>query len=645
VAHFPFEPAPSATIVVIGLRDAPMLKTCLESIAENVTGVTYEVIVILNDPTPRLSGEVERDIAGARVFPFRANLGFGGAINFAAERARGGYLVLLNDDCVVERGWLESLVDTEQRREGCAVVGSTYLNPDGSLQEAGALLWSDGTTDAVGAGATAGYMAFERRVDYSSGGSLLIRKDVWDALGGLDDSYYPAYFEDVDFCLRVVEAGWEVWYQPLSAVRHVRSASTAIDFRQFLFRRARETFVERWSSALATRAAKGQEERALWLAMGEPIRVLVIDDQIPDPSLGSGFGRMYDTLSMLEREPDLHVAFYPSTQSRPLPGFFGLRSVRVIADLGEHLATDGVDYDVVVISRPHNGELTKELLARHLPHAHVIYDAESLFHRRLSLQAEVEQDPARRDALLAEAAAVKSREHLVVKAADSVVCISELEAEELREVTDAPVRVVAPFFEAPEPTAAGFEQRADIGFVAGWAAGPGSPNCDALQWFVREVMPKVRVSVPGCRLLVTGANPPSDVTWLDGSVVRFVGSLRDLPAFYNRVRVIISSTRFGAGVKLKTVEAVQYGVPVVCTEEAATGLDDALRAGVWVANDAGAFADAVVALLTDQPTWERQRQLTFARHDASSIQQLGVGLWPAIIRSACSSVKEAEVAR
>ena len=414
------------------------------------------------------------------MFPFRANLGFGGAVNFAAERARGGYLVLLNDDCVVQRGWLEALVDTEQRRERCAVVGSTYLNPDGSLQEAGALLWSDGTTDAVGAGAPAGYMAFERRVDYSSGGSLLIRKDVWDELGGLDESYYPAYFEDVDFCLRVVEAGWEVWYQPMSAVRHARSASTAIDFRQFLFRRARETFVDRWSSVLETREPKGQEERALWMAMGEPIRVLVIDDQIPDPSLGSGFGRMYDTLSMLEREPDLHVAFYPSTQPRPLPGFFGLRAVRVISDLEEHLATEGVDYDVVVISRPHNGELTPRA-ACPLPTARARDLRRGvLFHRRLSLQAEVEQDPDRRDALLAEAAAVKSREHLVVKAADSVVCISELEAAELREVTDAPVRVVAPFFEAPEPTPAGFEQRADVGFVAGWAAGPGSPNCDAL---------------------------------------------------------------------------------------------------------------------------------------------------------------------
>jgi len=632
-------------VIVIGLRDAPMLAACLESIGDTVSGVTYEVIVVLNDPTPRLAGEIENGVSGARVFPFRSNLGFGGAVNYAAERARGAYLVLLNDDCVVQRGWLESLVQTAQRRPRAAVVGSTYLNPDGSLQEAGALLWSDGTTDAVGAGAPAGLHAFERKVDYSSGGSLLIRKDVWDELGGLDEAYYPAYFEDVDFCLRVVEAGWEVWYQPLSAVRHARSASTAIDFRQFLFRRARETFVSRWSRVLETREPKGAEERALWKAMGAPIRVLVIDDQLPDPSLGSGFGRMYDTLSMLEREPDIHVAFYPSTQPRPLPSFFALRAVRVISDLEQHLSTAGVDYDVVVISRPHNGELTRDLLARYLPDAHVIYDAESLFHRRLSLQAEVEPDPARRDALLAEAAEVKSREYLVVKAADSVVCISELEAAELREVTDVPVRVIAPFFEAPEPTPAGFEQRADLGFVAGWAAGPGSPNCDALRWFVREVMPRVRASVPGCRLLVTGANPPPDVAWLDGSGVRFVGGVRDLRAFYNQVRVIISSTRFGAGVKLKTVEAVQYGVPVVSTEEAATGLDEGLRSAVWVANEAAAFADAVIALLTDQPTWERQRQLTFAQHDASGIQQSGVGLWPAIVRSACSSAKEAEVAR
>ena len=238
---------------------------------------------------------------------------------------------------------------------------------------------------------------------------------------------------------------------------------------------------------------------------------------------------------------------------------------------------------------------------------------------------------------------MRELEHGLARRADCVVCISEAEADELRAVTDAPVHVVAPLFDAPSPTAAGFDDRTDLGLVAGWAAGPGSPNCDGLQWFAREVMPKVLAEVPGCRLLVTGANPPADVTWLDGSVVQFVGRVRDLAGFYTRVRVIVSSTRFGAGVKLKTVEAVQYGVPVVCTEEAAAGLPPEMLGAVWVAPDAAKFADAVIALLTDRVTWERRRQLSLAVHDASSIQRFGVGLWPAIIRAASSSEKRAEV--
>ncbi len=630
------EDSPVATIIVIGLRDAPLITECLDSIVSNVADVAYEVILILNDPTPALTARIEGSVTGARVFPFRANLGFGGAINFAADHARGRYLVLLNDDAMVTSGWLESLVETEQRRPRCAIVGSTNLNPDGTLQEAGAVIWSDGSTACVGEGLSPDEMRFERRTDYVSGGSLLITKRVWDELGGFDESYFPAYYEDVDFCLRAADAGWEVWYQPLSAVVHVRSASTAASFRHYLFQRARETFVKRWSAQLEEREKPGARERAVWKAMGSPIRVLVIDDQLPDPGRGSGFGRMYDTVSMLEREPDIHVTFFARTlDGQPRRSFF-LRSVRVIADLEEHLATGGVDFDVVVISRPHNGVLFGDMLAKFLPDAYLIYDAESLFYRRLLSQADGEANPARRDALQREAAETRDLEHALARSVDGVVCISEVEADELRAVTSAPVHVVAPLFEAPTPTAAGFDRRADLGLVAGWAAGPGSPNSDGLRWFAESVLPKVRAAVPGCRLLVTGADPPDDVAWLDGAAVHFVGRVRDLAGFYNRIRVAVSPTRFGAGVKLKTVEAVQYGVPVVCTEEAANGLSSELRSAVWVVPDASRFADALVALLTDRPAWERQRQLSLAEHDSSSITRFGVGVWPSIIRSARS---------
>jgi GT2 family glycosyltransferase/glycosyltransferase involved in cell wall biosynthesis len=644
VVAFRREANPQASVIVIGLRDAPLLLACLDSIARAAIEVPYEIIVVLNDPTPALSRAVEHGVSGARVFPFRANLGFGGAVNFAAVQARGDYLVLLNDDCLIRRGWLEALIETERRRPRCAIVGSTYLNPDGTLQEAGAVLWSDGSTSAVGDGGELRRLLYERRVDYVSGGSLLINKAVWHELGGFDDAYYPAYFEDVDFCLRAAERGWEVWYQPHAVVEHSRSASTDPAFRHFLWQRTHEKFVSRWSSVLEDRQSKGNEELAIWHAMGNPIRVLVIDDQLPDPSRGSGFGRMYDVVSTLEREPDIHVAFHARTADGQPPDAFMLRNVRVVVDLDDLLADEGVDFDVVIVSRPHNADVFRDLLTRRLPNARVIYDAESLFHRRISMQAEVETDPTRQGALVAEASAMKEQEHRIARSADHIVCISESEAAELRAATSATVDVVAPWFEAIEPSVAGFDDRAGLGFVAGWAAGPGSPNADGLQWFAREVLPSVLARVPSCRLLVTGADPPRDVTWLAGTAVEFVGSVRDLHAFYNQVRVIVSPTRFGAGVKLKTVEAIQHGVPTVCTEEAAAGLDAGSRSAVWVARNATSFADAVVALLTDRTTWERLRQLTLARQDPSTTREVGVERWPTIVRSV-RSIGKAEVSR
>ena len=296
--------------------------------------------------------------------------GFGGAINYAAGRARGRYLVLLNDDCVAQPGWLDALVETAQRRARCAIVGSTNLNPDGTLQEAGSVVWSDGSTSCIGEGQADDQMRFERRADYVSGGSMLVDKDVWVELGGFDDAYYPAYYEDVDLCLRAAAAGWEVWYQPLAAVSHSRSASTSALFRHFLFQRARETFVNRWSQFLETRESNGAHERALWKGMGAPRRVLVIQDQRP----GSGF----DLLATLERDPDVHIALYSTAPSAPGPRPGALRSVRIIPDLDAHLATDGVDYDVVVIPDPHNREVYRDVVHRYLRDVRVISDAESL---------------------------------------------------------------------------------------------------------------------------------------------------------------------------------------------------------------------------------------------------------------------------
>jgi len=627
---FPRAEDPTASIVIVAWREAPFLLPCLESVAAKVANTPYEVLLVLNEPSMALSSRVEREVAGAVVMKLRANLGFGGAVNYAAQKARGEYLVLLNDDCVIEPGWLEALVEAAGRRPNAGLIGGTFLHPDGTLQEAGSILWSDGSSSAVGDGRDATFMRFERRVDYCSGGSLLIRKDVWEALGGFDDQYYPAYYEDVDLSLRAAEQGVEVWYQPLSVLRHVRSASAGL-LRQFLDDQNRDKFRSRWAARLREQAPFGLVEQAIWLAMGKPTRILVLDDYLPDPSIGAGYGRMYDTLTAIGRQPDMHVDLHPTDTGGQPSNDLAQMGVRIIDDLDSHLATPGVDYDIVIISRPNNFSFFDKLRSA-LPEARIIYDAESLFYRRLESKSDLVTDSKEREGLRAGADEIRSLETTIFTSVDGIVCISDEEAAEVRKTTDTNVWVVEPWSTGPSPTSAGFGERQHVGFVAGWASGPGSPNCEGLLWFAHEVLPRVRAALPGVRVLVTGASPPPEVSWMDQQLVDFVGHVHDLSEFYNRIRVVISPTRFGAGVKLKTVEAIQYGVPVVATREAAAGLNPELARTLWETDDARRFADAIVDLMTDREAWGRARRAELDLRAGDAEAPVDLEAWPKLIR-------------
>jgi GT2 family glycosyltransferase/glycosyltransferase involved in cell wall biosynthesis len=631
--QFEWTPEPLISIIVVAWREAPFLLSCLASVKETDKEAPFETILVLNEPSPRLTESVAREIAGATVLKFQSNLGFGGGVNVAAESARGRFLLLLNDDSVVERGWLGQLVNTAIRRPHAGMVGSTYLHPDGTLQEAGSILWSDGTTSAFGEDGSGANWDFERKVDYCSGGSLLIRKELWDQLCGFDDCYYPAYFEDIDLALRADDVGWEVWYQPLSVLRHVRSGSSG-RLHGFLYERSRGQFLDRWRPKLGEFQHRCNYETAAWWAMGHPIRVLVLDDHLPDPSIGAGYGRMSDTLTALAEDPGVHVAVYPTIAPRMDSALLRSIGVRVIEDLTGHLGAPGVNYDVVVVSRPNNFLDYHDQIRTTLPGARLIYDAEALFYRRLETRLDFVADGSDRTTLRAEASEARDVERWIFSSADAVVCISEEEAALVRSETASPVHVIEAWFATPTPTTAPFEQRSDIGLVAGWAAGPGSPNALGLVWFAREVLPRVRAAIPGCRLLVTGANPPDDVNWLAGRAVEFVGHVQDLGTFYNRIRVAISPTLFGAGVKLKTVEAIQHAVPVVTTREAAAGLDPLLHEAVWAVNDPADFAQAIAAIYRDPDVWNSFRDVQLGAVEQFGLARAGTRGWPDLIRDA-----------
>jgi GT2 family glycosyltransferase len=621
--RFPWCENPSVSIIIVATGRAPHLLDCLESVESNTRSTAYDVRVVLNGTDEHVSSEMANTVTGAHISTSRVNRGFAGGCNLGATTATGDYLVLLNDDTLVEPGWLEALVSAAERRPRAGAVGSRLLHGDGSLQEAGQVLWSDGSTTCVGRDAPAETHAYEwaRRVDYCSGSSLLVRRSTWEALGGLDEGYFPAYYEDVDLCLRITETGQEVWYEPTSRVRHLESRSSSSFYKSFLINRNRPRFVERWKEVLAKRPLPQPNSavaiaQAVDQAMGHPTRLLLIDDRIPAPGLGAGFPRMYDFALELATS-GVHVALLPTDVTDGDVTPLARAGVEIVHQRpAVHLSELATPYDVVVISRPNNYVDCAAVVREVLPAAPIVYDAEALFYRRLEKQLDLLTDPLERARGAAAAEDMKTQEMKILSDADLIVCLSDEEADIARQVAGTG-RVITkiPLLAGVEPTTATFEARNDIVLVASWIAGPASPNVDGLRWFADVVFPLVQARLPWARLRVTGGPPPEPLRRLTGFGVSFEGHVPDLGAFYEAARCVIVPLRFGSGVKIKTIEALQFAVPIVATSTGAQGIDLHETGAIAIHDDPQGFSDAVIALLLDGQHWQDRRSRVERLHE------------------------------
>ncbi len=598
----------------------------------------FEVIVAVNEPSFAVRDLLEDQLVGVRVSLSEENLGFGGAYNVAATTARGEYLVLLNDDTEICPGWLDALVEVADRRDAGAVA-SCLLDRDGTIQEAGGIFWRDGWTWSVGRGLPGDSMTydFEREVDYGSAASLLVRRDLWEKLGGFDPRYFPATFEDADLCMRIKAAGASIWFAPRSRIVHFESQSTNTIFRQFLMDRNHAIFCDRWQGVLdrhepRVRAHTPAVDRGVWRARGSRTRVLVIDDRAPDAGVGSGFARMVELLDALGGDPELEVFFFASVIDGALAHDQLTRlGIGVIDEpLSDHLERVGVGYDCVIVSRPHNYERLVPTVRR-FSDAPVIYDAEALYARRLARQAELAEDPTMRAELIAATELQREAEVAIAKDADFAVCLAEEEAEFFRAHGSCPIEIMPPVLADIAVTPSPVGARRGIGYVPGWLGGVESPNVAALRWFATAVLPLVVAEIPDAELLVTGGNPPETALEHASSHVRFLGRVEDLHAFYDSVRVVISPMTYGAGVKIKTIEALQHGVPTVATSVGGEGVPVEYAASLPIHDDAASFAGEVVALLRDDAHWETTRARVVAEAERWSAS-FTTPRWPALVR-------------
>lgn len=199
---------------------------CLESIFEFGSANPFEIIVVDNNSTDG-SAEYIKSL-GKEIVQIRnnKNLGFAKACNQGARVAKGEYVLFLNNDTVVTKGWADVLVKELDADKTLAVVGSKLLYPDGTVQHAGVVFddrkWPHHIYKKESADAA--YVNKQRKFQALTGACMLVRKDMFDRVGGFDEQYVNG-LEDLDLCLKIKELGFGILYCPESVVYHHESVS------------------------------------------------------------------------------------------------------------------------------------------------------------------------------------------------------------------------------------------------------------------------------------------------------------------------------------------------------------------------------------------------------------------------------------
>jgi len=602
----PGSDSPRISIIIPVYNKIAYTLACLRSLAEHAGTTPFEVIVV-DDGSTDATQERLAAVGGIRSVRNASNLGFVGSCNAGAATARGEFVLFLNNDTVVTPGWLEALLRCAEKAPDAGLVGARLVYPDGRLQEAGGIVFSDGSGWNYGRfeDPSDPRYGFRREVDYCSGAAILLRRDLFERLGAFDTRYSPAYYEDTDLAFAVRAAGLKVYYEPAATVIHFEGITSGTDTASGTKRYQvvnREKFLEKWKDALARQPAP---DTPITVAATHRAtrRVLIVDATTPTPDQDSGSVRIVNVMRVLG-DLGCQVSFLPENRAW-IEGYTADLQALGIEALYAPYAQDpvrilrerGHEFDLVILCRHYVAASFIGLLRLHAPQARIAFDTVDLHYLREQRAAELEGSAE----LARVAASTRTQELKVIRDCDVTLVVSPVEKELL--ATDAPdarVEVLSNVHEI-HGCRNGFADRHGLVFVGGFQH---PPNVDAVQWFVAEVFPLVRASLPGIEFHVIGSKVPESIRALGGDGITVHGFVPDIMPYMDGCRVSVAPLRYGAGVKGKVNMAMSCGLPVVATPMAIEGMHVESGREVLVAADAAAFAADVVRLHGDQALWE-----------------------------------------
>ncbi|WP_321491625.1 glycosyltransferase [uncultured Desulfobacter sp.] len=599
--EFPVQESVEISIVIPVYNKVDYSYRCLKSIIEKSnTQIPYEVIVVDNGSSDN-TADLLRNTKGLTPIINEENKGFVGACNMGADKARGRYILFLNNDTQVTEGWLDSLIKPFEEDKNVGITGAKLLYPDGTLQEAGNIIWQDASGWNYGRGGDPDCPAYcyEKEVDYCSGACLMIPAELWRKAGGFDQRYAPAYYEDTDLCFTIRKLGYKVIYQPLAKVVHYEGITSGTDINTGFKRFQQENhkkFFDKWKEVLAQQHYKGPDDLFYARQRRHGKTILVVDHYAPTFDRDSGSLRMFSILKILSRSGH-QVVFWPENRAfndyvRHLQGI-GVEVLYGDIRFDEYMRENGRFFDLIIFSRPHVA-VNMIYHARTFSKARIVYDTVDLHFLREERRAKFDAG--------CDAGYWKQIEFFLADMADDILVVSDVEKTTLEaHGYKDKVHVISNVHEiigASTP----FEKRRGLLFIGGFMH---TPNEDAMIWFIEKIFPKIQQAIEGITCTIVGSHPTDAVRSLAGADIEITGYVSDVSSYFENSRVFISPLRYGAGVKGKIGQSLSFGLPVVTTPIGAEGMGAVDGENMLVAKDENQFAEKVIQLYHDQILWEK----------------------------------------
>ncbi|MCC5846732.1 MAG: glycosyltransferase [Verrucomicrobia bacterium] len=604
---------PLVSIIMVLYNRADWTLTALKALQKS-TFSSYELILVDNASTDE-TGQLLDTIIGAVVMRNTENLHFLRANNQALPHIRGKFTLFLNNDTRMAPEAMERAVETLRQTPRAGAVGGKLLLSAHRLQEAGSIVWSDGSCLGYGRDDDPDRPEyhFARDVDFCSGAFLLTYTGLFQQHGGFDERYSPAYYEEVDYCFQLQQSGYRVLYDPRVVVLHAEFGGKPSDAAIELQKKNRTVFAEMQSGMLKSQLRYNRNMIPLARFSQETRkkkRILYIDDCVPHIDMGSGFPRANAIVNWMVKL-GYNVTVYPMNMYNEPDWESAYRDIDIFIELmtgmgklrlAEFMESRKNYYDVIWISRPHNMDAVKTCGKVMTAAPVTIYDAEAIFAQRDVLKKHVLDGDAMD---LEQASSLIQKEIELAGDTRACVAVSQQDADEFRRHGIPSVHVLKHIVKT-RPDSAGFSARKGLLFVGNLDL-DDSPNVDSMVWFVSHVWPLVKMRIPDLTLDIIGSSGARRIRQLSSQEdVHVLGQVKDLAPYYANSRLFIAPTRYSAGVPIKIYESVAQGLPVVATRMLAEQLQWAPDCHLWVAPaEAEAFAEAVVSAYSNETSWQQ----------------------------------------